>query len=258
MFELTGTRALITGAGAPNGIGFAIALGLAQHGAQVHLLGRSPRVFDRVQTLQERGYAASGGFGDLADPPEATAVAAGAIAALGGLDILVNNAGMTAATEPPEGESGAADDVDVTGWRASLARNLDSAYWVTRTCLPALRDGGRGRVIMVTSVTGPVMAMRADVGYATAKAGMVGLTRALAVDEARSAITVNAIAPGWIATGSQTEHEAAQGLMTPLGRSGTSREVASAAVWLASMEAGYVTGQVIVVDGGNSIAEERG
>jgi 3-oxoacyl-[acyl-carrier protein] reductase len=165
---------------------------------------------------------------------------------------------MTAAGDPGHGESGSAEDLGWAAWRASLARNLDSAYWVSRTCLPALRISGRGRIIMIASVTGPLMAMRTDVGYAAAKAGMVGLARALAIDEAGNAITVNAIAPGWIATASQTEHEAAQGQVTPMGRSGTAREVASAAVWLASVEAGYVTGQMIVVDGGNSIAEERG
>lgn len=258
MFDLAGTRALITGAGSPDGIGFAVAAGLAEHGAHVHLLGRSARVLDRVQSLQERGFAASGDFGDLAEPTGAADLVSTALGALGGVDILVNNAGMTAATDPGHGESGSADDLDATAWRASLARNLDSAYWVTRGCLPALRDSGRGRIMMITSVTGPLMAMRADVGYATAKAGMVGLTRALAIDEAGNAITANAVAPGWIATSSQTARESAQGLATPMGRSGTAREVASAVVWLASVEAGYITGQVIVVDGGNSIAEERG
>ncbi|MCB1301732.1 MAG: SDR family oxidoreductase [Tetrasphaera sp.] len=145
----------------------------------------------------------------------------------------------------------------VQRWRASLARNLDTAYLVCRAALPHLRASGSGRIVNVTSVTGPVMAMRGEIAYATAKAGMVGLTRALAVDEGPHGVTVNAVAPGWIETGSQTPDEGEEGRHTPVGRSGTATEIASAIAWLCTPGAAYVTGQVIVVDGGNAIAEER-
>jgi 3-oxoacyl-[acyl-carrier protein] reductase len=110
---------------------------------------------------------------------------------------------------------------------------------------------------MVSSVTGPRMAMKHQPGYAAAKAAVVGLMRSLALDEARHQITCNAILPGWIATDTQLADEASQGLRTPLGRSGTPAEIAATALWLASKESAYLTGQEIVIDGGNSIAEER-
>jgi 3-oxoacyl-[acyl-carrier protein] reductase len=135
---------------------------------------------------------------------------------------------------------------------------LDSLFYLTKEILPDIRKSDAGRIINITSVTGPVMAMRNEIGYASAKAAVSGFTRALALDEAQYGITVNAIAPGWIATDSQSDHERGQGLKTPMKRSGKPEEIASAIIWLASKESGYITGQTIVIDGGNSIAEERG
>ena len=116
---------------------------------------------------------------------------------------------------------------------------------------------GWGRVVMVASVTGPLMAMRGEAAYAAAKAGMVGLARSVAVDHAASGVTANAVAPGWIETASQLPHEAIEARRTPVGRSGTPGEIAAAIAFLCSPGAAYVTGQCLVVDGGNSIAEER-
>ncbi len=117
----------------------------------------------------------------------------------GRLDIVVNNAGMISTTNP-DFEEGTVGSTSLPTWQASLSRNLTTAFLVTQAALPAMTSGGWGRIIMVASVTGPVMAMRADVPYATAKAGMVGLTRA-ARDRCRRATgsPYNAIAPGWIA-----------------------------------------------------------
>jgi len=138
-----------------------------------------------------------------------------------------------------------------------MSRNLDTAFLTTRAALPGMIAAGWGRVVMVTSVTGAVMAMSTEASYAAAKAAMVGLARSAAIDYAAAGVTVNCVAPGWIATASQTVDEARQGGSTPVGRSAVPIEVAAVIAFLCTPGAAYVTGQTVVVDGGNSIAEER-
>jgi 3-oxoacyl-[acyl-carrier protein] reductase len=255
-FDLYGRVALVTGAGGPDGIGFATARLLAGLGAAVMISATTARIQDRVSELRSAGFDAAGVVGDLTDADVASGLVSAALAQWAQLDIVVNNAGMISVADPVF-ESGTVASMNVATWQASLARNLTSTFLVTKAALPAMISRGWGRIIMVASVTGPVMAMRSDVGYATAKAGMVGLTRAVAVDTAGHGITVNAVAPGWIATGSQTSDERDQGQATPVGRSGSPDEIAAAIAWLASPGASYITGQYLVVDGGNSIAEQR-
>src|SRR5215471_10709878 len=254
-FDLSGRVAVVTGAGGPDGIGFATAVLLAELGAAVMISATTARIQDRVSELRSAGFDAAGIIGDLTDVGVASGLVSAALEQWGRLDIVVNNAGMISAADPVF-ESGTVQSMELATWQAALARNLTSAFLVTKAAVPTMTSRGWGRIIMVASVTGPVMAIRADVGYAAAKAGMVGLTRA-AVDAARHGITVNAVAPGWIATGSQTPQERSQGLATPAGRSRTPGEVAAAIAWLASPGASYITGQYLVLDGGNSIAEQR-
>ena len=253
MFDLAGRRYLITGTGSERGIGFAAARALQQLGATVFLTSLSPRVHDRAGELNAYGATA-----DLTNPDEVSALLAMTIEKLGGLDGIVNNAGMTSVIDQGTGEFGSIDTISLEMWQKSFARNVESAFLVTQAALPHLRKEISGRIVMISSTTGTVNATHKDVAYAASKASLVGMVRALAIDEASNGITVNAVAPGWILTQSQTESESLQGLATPMGRSGTPAEVASAIAWLCSPGASYITGQMIVVDGGNSISEERG
>jgi 3-oxoacyl-[acyl-carrier protein] reductase len=253
MFDLSGKRFLVTGAGSSQGIGFAAARALTQLGADVFLTSLSDRVHERAGELKTFGAPA-----DLTDPGQVEELISLAVAKLGGIDGLVNNAGMTSVIDDGNEEFNSIDQTSIEQWRKSFARNLDSSFLVTQAALPFIRQQTHGRIVMVSSTTGTISAIRNNVAYASAKAALMGLVRALALDEAKNNITVNAVAPGWIATDSQTKFEIKHGDATPMGRSGTPDEVASAITWLCSPGASYITGQLIVVDGGNSLPEERG
>ena len=249
VFSLKGKKALITGAGSSSGIGFASATALKHLGAEVIITSTSNRIFDRATEIQVRGLVA-----DLCDEKQVKEL----FSNTDSLDILVNNAGMTSISNPAgDSEAGDVAKIELSNWRLGMARNLDSAFLVTKYALPLLRKSKSGRIVMISSVTGAIMAMKNQPIYASAKAAMVGLTKALALDEAKNSITCNAILPGWIATDSISDKEKEQGRFVPLGRGGRAEEVASSVAFLVSEEASYITGQSIVVDGGNSIMEER-
>ena len=249
MFSLSGKTALITGAGSATGIGFSTAKALQNLGAEVILTGASERVLQRAAELKATGYVC-----DLTEESQVVQLAA----KIPQLDILVNNAGMTSVAAPAaSGEAVDLSQISLPDWHKGIARNLDTAFLITKQLLPKLRLSASGRIIMVSSVTGAVMAMRYQPVYAAAKAALVGLTKSIALDEAKSGITCNAVLPGWIATESISESEKANGAKVPLGRGGTPEEVAALIAWLSTNEASYITGQSIVIDGGNSIMEER-
>lgn len=261
--DLRGRTALVTGAGSADGIGFACARLLGSLGASVALAATTDRVHDRAAELGGLGIESLGVVADLTDEAATRTAVDRVRDALGPVGVLVNNAGMTSVARPVLGQGAGGDEsgtvlaMSLDAWRQSLARNLDTAFLVTRAVLPDLVAARWGRVVMVASVTGPLMAMRGEAAYAAAKAAMVGLGRAVAVDHAADGVTCNVVAPGWIATASQTDDEVRQSTVTPVGRSGTPEEVATVVAMLCAPGAAYTTGQVLVVDGGNSVAEER-
>jgi len=255
-FDLTDRVAIVTGAGSPNGIGFVTAEILAGLGASVVIASTTERIFERVGELREAGFRAEGFVGDLTRPETSNELVSHAIEHFGHLDILVHNAGMTSVSNP-QGPATSLESLGDEEWHAGIERNLDATYYIAKAVLPSMLNASWGRIVFVASVSGPVMAMRNEPVYAASKAGMVGLARAMAIDAAGNGITVNAVAPGWIATDSQTIEEHRQGLASPMGRSAHPSEVAATIAWLATPGASYITGQCIVVDGGNSIAEER-
>ena len=249
MFSLKGKSALVTGAGDASGIGFAAAKALKDLGAEVFITSTSDRIYKRAQELGVKGLIA-----DLTNESDVQALES----QISSLDILVNNAGMTSVTSPA-GPNEATDisQVSLEALQKGMSRNLETTFLATKYFLPKIRKSQSGRIIMISSLTGPVMAMRNQPVYATAKAALVGLTKSIALDEAKYGITCNAILPGWIATDSISESEKSQGLSVPMGRGGRADEIASAIAWLSTLGASYITGQTIIVDGGNSIKEER-
>jgi 3-oxoacyl-[acyl-carrier protein] reductase len=255
-FRLDGRAALVTGCGSEAGIGFACARLLGELGARVTITSTTARIEERAAELRAEGLTVHPHVADLTDPGQARALVAAAEAAHGPLDIVVNNAGL--AQTGVEIEDAHFAELPAAAFRHDLELNLLTAFHVTQAALPGMLARGYGRIVMVSSVTGPLVTTPGSTGYSTAKAAVDGMMRALAHDSARAGVTANSVQPGWIATASSTDRELTAGRSTPVGRAGHPREVAAAVAFLACQEAGYITGQTLVVDGGNIIQEAHG
>ena len=241
MFDLSGKGALVTGAS--GGIGRAIAKALYAQGAKVALTGTKENVLQSLKSeLGERAFVCPC---DLSQKEEVDKLAQAAEALLGSLDILVNNAGVTRDNLFMRMKDEEWDDV--------LAVNLSAAFRLTRGSLRSMMKRRWGRIITITSVVGTT-GNPGQGNYAAAKAGLVGMSKALAQEVASRNITVNCVAPGFIDTamtaGLPEEQKSRLFGVIPAGRLGAGEDIAGAVVYLASNEAAYVTGQTLHVNGG--------
>ncbi len=241
MFDLSGKSALVTGAS--GGIGGAVARTLHASGAAVALTGRNVAALEALAgELGERAHVIAG---DLADAEAVTAIAKAADEALGTIDILVNNAGLTRDNLMLRLKD---DD-----WLAVLDVNLTAAFRLSRAALRGMVRNRWGRIVSITSIVG-VTGNPGQANYAASKAGMIGMSKSLAAEVASRGITVNCVAPGFIVTamtgalGEDASNRLVEAI--PAGRLGAPEDVAACALFLASDEAAYVTGQTLHVNGG--------
>lgn len=247
---LAGRRALVTGAS--RGIGRAIALTFAAEGADVAIAARSAEGLAEVAAeIRATGAACVEIPIDVTAEGAAATMVDATVGGLGGLDVLVNNAGGNSFMVPLQ-------DMRLSGWRKTMALNLDSIVELTQAAIPSLLEGGHGSIINVASVAGvngsPFMSH-----YGAAKAALISVTRSLAIELAPQGVRVNALVPGWIQTDLTGFLRVDEGMETglldrvPMKRWGTSEEIAQGALFLAGDASSFMTGQSLVLDGGLTV-----
>ena len=247
MIDLTGRLALVTGGSRGIGAACVRALGSAGAGVAFSYRERQEAAVELYDELQSSGIRSFPIRADLAERADCERLVREAVSELGGLDILVHNAGIWTA--------GPIESMPEEVWRETMRVNLDSAFYVTRTAVPHLRGKGYGRIIYVSSTAG----QRGEAGhshYAASKGAIQSLTKSLAMELAPDAITVNAVAPGWVitemVTGVLSDREIeATGREIPLGRMADPAEIAGPVAFLASDLAAHITGEILNVNGGS-------
>jgi 3-oxoacyl-[acyl-carrier protein] reductase len=246
--DLAGKTALVTGGS--RGIGAGVAIGLAEAGARVviNYVSQPAKARAMVAEIERLGGEADACGGDVADPQQVQGLIAFVAGRFGGVDILVNNAGVH--NHLP------VEQLTVAEWQGLMAVNLQAPFMVSQRVLPYMRQMGWGRIINITSIDA-FAGTSVEAHYGASKAGIVGLTKALALETAGQGITVNAIAPGSIETDMlavRTEERRAALLAgIPVGRLGAPADIAHAVVFLASPKASFITGQVLHVNGGEGL-----
>lgn len=241
MFDLTGQKALVTGASGD--IGAAIALSLSQAGAVVGLSGtREEKLAQTAAALPGESVILAA---NLSEDEAVSGLIPAAVGAMGGIDILVNNAGIT--------RDGLAMRMKADDWDAVVAVNMTASFRLAQACLRPMMKQRHGRIINISSVVGSV-GNPGQANYVASKAGLAGWTKAMAAEVASRNITVNCVAPGFIATAMtevlSDEQKANLNSQIPAGRMGTGADVAACVAFLASKEAGYISGQTVHVNGG--------